>query len=670
MTTDSHPLSEINSKISSDSTSDLTSDLTSDYTSDLPSDLSSDLSSDHHPPNNSSPSKHRSKSVNVSTSRLPLFKPEKKNGRISSTCSNSSPLVPLDSTEILHVDIYSYKQKKDFDGTIFVLYSLHVTLKSGLKWIIEKRYTQFRDLRKDVIRVHPYLKDLPFPKKSWIYSVSKNFLDARKVQLNNYLKELIKIKPALIELGIFLEVEIKISSLVNIEKGPPRSISFASLPPVHIIKDYSILRVLGKGSFGKVYLVRHQKTVNFSTSFSSSSNVYAMKVLNKADVVKRQQIEHTMTERDILTILNHPFLIHLKEAFQFNNKLFFITDFCTGGEIFFHLKRLRRFSESMTRFYCAQIAVALSYLHKHKIIYRDLKPENILLDNRGNIKLTDFGLSKHFNENPSYIGSNKIISDVPTPYSMEASSMTFCGTPDYLSPEMILHRKNSSGYSYEIDLWAMGIICYEFLTGFPPFYDQNFMKLCEKILYKPIVIKRKNFNISSEAEDLIRKMLNRSPKKRLRYIEGKFDDIIINEYFSNRRNPTYVPTYAQLSDSESTKNDESNIDNSLVIDESSTGGTDDQSVSSGNQYTVSTSYPVDKLAIQNHPFFTDLDWEKLLKCEIHPPFIPPQPKDANDTVNFDNEFTKLQVSFDAPSSIEQIERDDQEFFGNFSFYKI
>lgn len=203
-------------------------------------------------------------------------------------------------------------------------------------------------------------------------------------------------------------------------------------------------------SFGKVFMVRPHK--------APTNEVYAMKVLKKADVIKRHQVEHTMTERMIMSTISHPFILCLRYAFHTPTKLYMVTDYCSGGELFFHLKKLRRFTEGMMRFYSAQIALALDHLHRHMVIYRDLKPENVLLDSSGNVKLTDFGLSK------------KVTSFALG--TAESSAATFCGTPEYLSPEMILHRKSGCGYGKEVDYWSLGIVCFELLTGWPPYYDR------------------------------------------------------------------------------------------------------------------------------------------------------------------------------------------------------
>merc|ERR1719409_529919 len=151
-----------------------------------------------------------------------------------------------------------------------------------------------------------------------------------------------------------------------------------------VLDDFQLLKVIGKGSYGKVMLVKH----------ANSDQSFAMKMLRKDNVVKRNQVDHTQAERNVLEIARHPFIVDLMYAFQTPKKLYFVLEFCSGGELFFHLSRAGRFSEGRTRFYSAEILLALAYLHGLNIIYRDLKPENVLLDIDGHAKLTDFGLSK------------------------------------------------------------------------------------------------------------------------------------------------------------------------------------------------------------------------------------------------------------------------------------
>ncbi|KAG9412769.1 hypothetical protein AC1031_015668 [Aphanomyces cochlioides] len=180
------------------------------------------------------------------------------------------------------------------------------------------------------------------------------------------------------------------------------------------IEDFDLLKVLGKGSFGKVMMVRKK----------DNQKIYAMKTLRKAALIKRNQLLHTKTERNILQQIKHPFLTTLSYAFQTPEKLYLVMDYCPGGELFFWLKKDRRFSQSKARLFAAEILLALQELHSHDIIYRDLKPENILLDLEGHIRLTDFGLSKEAVTGAGAVGGTK----------------TFCGTPEYLAPEILENK--------------------------------------------------------------------------------------------------------------------------------------------------------------------------------------------------------------------------------------
>ena len=166
---------------------------------------------------------------------------------------------------------------------------------------------------------------------------------------------------------------------VNAEAGvvgaPKRTIN---------LESFQIIKVIGKGSFGKVFLVRDK----------ARGTLHALKVLKKDYIIRKNQVEHTKTERSVLGYIHHPFIVGLTMAFQTKDKLFFVLDYCAGGELFFHLGKVGRFPEDRARFYAAQITLALEYVHGQDIIYRDLKPENVLLDQYGNVRLTDFGLSK------------------------------------------------------------------------------------------------------------------------------------------------------------------------------------------------------------------------------------------------------------------------------------
>jgi serine/threonine protein kinase len=251
-------------------------------------------------------------------------------------------------------------------------------------------------------------------------------------------------------------------------------------------------------SAGKVFLVRENQ----------SNEIYALKVLRKENIVKRNQVEHTNTERSILGYIRHPFIVGMNMAFQSKEKLFFVLDYCPGGELFFHLGKEGRFHEARARFYAAEIILAISYIHSLDIIYRDLKPENVLLDANGHIRLTDFGLSKEGISNSSS-GAN-----------------SFCGTPEYLAPEIL----NRQGHGRAVDWWSLGAVLFEMLTGLPPFYSQDREKLFEKIreaeLQYPPVVQR-------QAKALLKGLLAKDPSKRLGSGPGDAADIQQKEFFAS-----------------------------------------------------------------------------------------------------------------------------------------
>jgi len=246
------------------------------------------------------------------------------------------------------------------------------------------------------------------------------------------------------------------------------------------LDSFKMIEVIGKGSFGKVFLVREIKT----------DYMYALKVLRKEEIMKRSQVEHTKTERNVLGYVNHPFIVGLKMAFQSKDKLYFVLDYCAGGELFFHLSKVGTFQEPRAAFYAAEIVLALEHIHALDIVYRDLKPENVLLDAKGHVRLTDFGLSKEGISNSS------------------SGATSFCGTPEYLAPE-ILSRQ---GHGRAVDWWSLGALLYEMLTGLPPFYSRDREKLFKKILKDHLDYPR---SLSAAAQALLRGLLTKDPRRRL-----------------------------------------------------------------------------------------------------------------------------------------------------------
>eukprot|EP00743_Colponemidia_sp_Colp-15_P000706 GILK01000783.1.p1 GENE.GILK01000783.1~~GILK01000783.1.p1 ORF type:complete len:537 (-),score=100.78 GILK01000783.1:86-1654(-) len=261
------------------------------------------------------------------------------------------------------------------------------------------------------------------------------------------------------------------------------------------LEDFDLLTVLGRGSFGKVMLVRRK--INGMT--------YAMKALKKDQLIARNQVEHTMMERTILESVQHPFLVRLQFAFQTHDKLYFVLDYLRGGELFFHLKKEHRFVEDRAKFYGAEIALGLGHLHSHNIVYRDLKPENILLDDDGHACITDFGMAKRIETEPA---------------------MSFCGTPEYLAPEVIL----GTGHGKAVDWWSFGILLYEMMVGLPPFYSENVHVMYELIQHGEL---RLPSFLSDAAKSIITQLLKRNPLERLGSGPGDIEDIKAHPFFAD-----------------------------------------------------------------------------------------------------------------------------------------
>jgi len=250
------------------------------------------------------------------------------------------------------------------------------------------------------------------------------------------------------------------------------------------LDDFTLVKVLGKGSYGKVMLV----TGNQGRT-EGKPTLYAMKMLRKENVVKRNQVEHTRAERNVLETVCHPFIVTLYYAFQTPKKLYLVMEYCPGGELFFHLSRAGCFSEGRTRFYVAEVTSAIAYLHRMSVIYRDLKPENLLIDAEGHCKVTDFGLSKEGIED-------------------NHSAMTMCGTPEYLAPEILDKR----GHGKAVDWYSVGALTYEMLTGLPPFYTKDRQKLFERIRRSELEYPD---TVSRLAKTFLQALLQRDPDRRL-----------------------------------------------------------------------------------------------------------------------------------------------------------
>ncbi|KAM6500675.1 AGC/PKA protein kinase [Amanita muscaria] len=272
-----------------------------------------------------------------------------------------------------------------------------------------------------------------------------------------------------------------------------------SLPsPGLKLADLEVRGILGTGTFGRVLLVRHRS----STGANDVQDHFGLKVLKKIDIIRLRQVEHVNAERSILHRMSHPFVVDLFATFQDSLNVYMLMSYVPGGELFTHLRRAQRFTPDVTRFYLATIVLALRYLHSHNVIYRDLKPENLLLDSLGYLRLTDFGFAK-------------VVDD---------RTWTLCGTPEYLAPEII----QSDGHGKAADWWACGILCYEMLVGYPPFFDESPYGIYEKILKGHIHWPR---TIDRLSKDLIRVFLNPDRTQRLGNMIGGPQDVLDHPWF-------------------------------------------------------------------------------------------------------------------------------------------
>lgn len=268
--------------------------------------------------------------------------------------------------------------------------------------------------------------------------------------------------------------------------------------PINIIgiDDFELLKLLGQGTFGKVFLVRHKTT----------NKIYAMKVLKKEIIIVMDQLEHTKTEKMILEHVNHPFIVALEFAFQTTEKIYFVMEFMKGGELFNYLSCKGKITESDAKFYCASVALALGHLHKNSYIYRDLKPENILLDEDGYVKVADFGLARFLKN--------------------DEKAHTCCGTPEYVAPEVILGK----GHGKPADWWALGIFIHEMITITTPFHASNVQGIYNGIVNKDLTFSD-NVPISFAGRDIITKLLKKNPCDRLGF-KGDADEVVSHPWFA------------------------------------------------------------------------------------------------------------------------------------------
>lgn len=291
-------------------------------------------------------------------------------------------------------------------------------------------------------------------------------------------------------------MEIKYSSPGDVCGLEDMEVSLSKSSSRVTMNDFDYLKLLGKGTFGKVILVREK----------ASGVYYAMKILRKEVIIAKDEVAHTVTESRVLQNTRHPFLTTLKYAFQTPDRLCFVMEYANGGELFFHLSRERVFSEDRARFYGAEIVSALDYLHSQNVVYRDLKLENLMLDKDGHMKITDFGLCKEG------------ITD-------EATMRTFCGTPEYLAPEVL----EDNDYGRAVDWWGLGVVMYEMMCGRLPFYNQDHERLFELIVMEEIRFPK---SLSPEAKALLTGLLRKDPKQRLGGGPDDAREVMGHKFFS------------------------------------------------------------------------------------------------------------------------------------------
>lgn len=345
-----------------------------------------------------------------------------------------------------------------------------------------------------------------------------------------------------------------------------------------VIDDFEMMRVLGKGCAGKVLLVRHKK----------SEDLYALKAITKRHVLAHQELQHTLTEQAVLKRMareaKDPFVVKLWWSFHDKENLYLVMDFHPGGDLATQLARWGRLGRDRARFYAAEIVEGVDGLHAAGVIYRDLKPENILIGADGHIVLTDFGLSKEFPRRTSPItapatpsGSRTDFQTQPLPHWMKGeenktgwaigqndSTATFCGTAEYLAPEVI----QGQAYSYEVDWWSFGTMLYEMLTGITPFWANNHSEMYVRVLQDELKFPDDRV-MDQDTKSLIRGLLQRNPALRIKQPRIKrhpyFSMIDWSHVYYKRYIPPYIPPIDPLNASDTQNFDDTFLDMEPII---------------------------------------------------------------------------------------------------------
>ena len=363
------------------------------------------------------------------------------------------------------------------------------------KWTVYRRYRNFHRFNSRVKK--KYGLDFHLPKKRLLGNLNPDFVEGRRVSLHRYMVRVLAddVVRKSAELVEFLAPD-SMDDMEGTVAAAEATAEVAGGEKVSLA-DFNLLSVIGRGSFGKVVLARG----------NADGRVYAIKVLDKKTVMKKGELDHVKSERNVLiSTAEHPFLVSLHYSFQTAEKLYFVMDYVNGGELFYHLQRDKKFSEARAKFYAAEIALGLGHLHSVGIAYRDLKPENLLINSDGHILITDFGLCKE-------------------DLDMQDTTTTFCGTPEYLAPEILRNEP----HGFPVDWWALGIVIYEMLSGLPPFYTEARQVMYERTLYEQVYYPP---YFSEEAKSLIAGLLHREPSLRMGS-ETDVEELKAHPWFAN-----------------------------------------------------------------------------------------------------------------------------------------
>lgn len=280
-------------------------------------------------------------------------------------------------------------------------------------------------------------------------------------------------------------------------------------------KDFDFLKIIGTGTFGKVFLAR----------LNNGNKYFAIKMMDKQLLKENRQLDNVYNEASIMEETNIcPFIVKYKNLIETDANIFLVMDYVKGGELFYYMKKYGRFPTEAVRFFTCEVIMALKFLHGKNIIYRDLKPENILVNSNGHTKLADFGFASRMNE----------------------SMFLLCGTPEYMAPEKLL----GNGDTKETDYWSLGCLIYEMVCGAPPYYNANTDEIYKGILTDPVVFPPE---IDGSIQDLMKKLLNKEREKRLGCRGIKeimdhpfFDGIDWNEVADLKLEPPFLPCLYQF----------------------------------------------------------------------------------------------------------------------------